>query len=152
LHVSELTVPAEESQLARVRDFVKEFADRGGVPRRTAKVFLLAADEACSNVVRHAYREKGGKMRITLSIARGWFEMAVADRGETFDWPREEALDLRDHVRKGKRGGLGLTIIRRLMDEVSYEANGDTNTLKLRKRIGSAARTAAGPTVQGVKR
>ena len=135
MSVSRLAVQADESQLATVRAFVKDLAAREALPSSIVRALLLATDEACSNVVRHAYDGDKGDIEICFEVEADCVEIKVTDRGKAFEWPYGSKLNLKERVRQRKKGGLGLAIIQRLMDEVEYVTDGQANTLRMRKHL-----------------
>lgn len=101
---------------------------------------LLAVQEALTNVLRHAYDlDDGIPIDVTMIGGREGFAVEIRDRGEPFD-PRplaverafEEALPLQE-------GGLGLSIVRLVMDEIDYEREGGCNVLRLTRHAACAA-------------
>ena len=69
--VRELTVAAEEGQLGRVRDFVVEICEDAGFSPREVSNTKLAVDEACTNIIKHAYETAGGDITVVAEIDAG---------------------------------------------------------------------------------
>jgi serine phosphatase RsbU (regulator of sigma subunit)/transposase len=96
----------------------------------------LAIDEACSNVVRHAYKGmEPGNIRVELVRRDGELEIFVQDKGKSFEWKKSKTPDLNRYVEIGKRGGLGIWFIRKLMDEADYKSSRQGNSLRLVKKV-----------------
>jgi serine phosphatase RsbU (regulator of sigma subunit)/anti-sigma regulatory factor (Ser/Thr protein kinase)/transposase len=131
-----LEVPGEERYLGQVRDFVDKVCTELNVAPKTTTSMKLAIDEACSNIVRHAYREKKGSIKVTIS-AQGANNITISltDVGESFDLNKVHVPDLRRYVATGRKGGLGLFLMNRLMDEVTYDVNPSGNVLTMRKNL-----------------
>ena len=66
--VRQLSVPAEEGQLSRVRDFVAEVCEEASFNPREISNTKLAVDEACTNIVKHAYSDKEGAIEIRATV------------------------------------------------------------------------------------
>jgi serine phosphatase RsbU (regulator of sigma subunit)/anti-sigma regulatory factor (Ser/Thr protein kinase) len=132
----ELTVPAEEGQLGRVRDFIVNVCEAAGFSTREVSNTKLAVDEACTNIIKHAYsgRRGGGDITVVAEIESGRIKIHLKDRGKHFDFSAVKDPDLDQYVETGKKGGLGVFLINRLMDGVEYRANPDGNELILTKR------------------
>ena len=132
----QLAVPGEERYLGQVRDFVDKVCAELNVTPKTTTSMKLAIDEACSNIVRHAYREKKGSIQVTIS-AQGANNISISltDQGESFDLNKVHVPDLRRYVATGRKGGLGLFLMNRLMDEVSYNVTASGNVLTMRKNL-----------------
>ncbi|MFQ5511019.1 MAG: SpoIIE family protein phosphatase [Candidatus Krumholzibacteriia bacterium] len=137
--VRELTVPADEGQLGRVRDFVSEVCGEAGFTVGEANNTKLAVDEACTNIIKHAYDDSSGRIRIRVNITPGRVDLSLLDQGKRFDFAGVEAPDLEHYVETGKKGGLGVFLINRLMDQVDYRTGVDSNELFLSKTSHGAA-------------
>lgn len=77
----QLSLSARPENVAVVRHVMGAFADALRLPSRTIENLRLAITEACTNVVRHAYDERGGRMEISVAPHRDRLEVAVADSG-----------------------------------------------------------------------
>ena len=136
--IQELTVPAEEGQLSRVRDFIVGVCESAGFTSRETNNTKLAIDEACTNIIKHAYAKKKGDIKILAEISSGRIEFRITDQGEHFDFAGIKDPDLDQYVESGRKGGLGVFLINRLMDAVEYRSVTDGNELILSKK-GRAA-------------
>ncbi|HXS09938.1 MAG TPA: anti-sigma factor antagonist [Candidatus Krumholzibacteria bacterium] len=132
----ELTVAAQEGQLGRVRDFIVNVCEEAGFSAREVSNTKLAVDEACTNIIKHAYsgRPGGGDITVVAEIESGRIKVHLKDRGKHFDFSSVKDPDLDQYVETGKKGGLGVFLINRLMDSVEYRANDGGNELILTKR------------------
>ena len=134
----ELSVPADEGQLSRVRDFVTEVCEEAGFTGRETNNTKLAVDEACTNIIKHAYETAVGDIEIRAEITSGNVDIHITDSGKRFDFASIQDPDLGQYVETGKKGGLGVFLINRLMDRVEYRAGEDGNELFLSKRSHGA--------------
>ncbi len=71
VQVRKLRVPAEEGQLSKVRDFIAECCDEAGFSTRETNNTKLAVDEACTNVIKHAYKDTVGDIEIQVTDQAG---------------------------------------------------------------------------------
>jgi anti-anti-sigma factor len=139
LKVRELTVAAEESQLGRVRDFIVAACDEAAFSERETSNTKLAVDEACTNIIKHAYVKTGhGDITVRVGISPGNLRITLQDKGEKFDYGSIQDPDLDEYVETGRKGGLGIYLINRLMDGVEYQSSDRGNELVLSKRSQSA--------------
>jgi anti-anti-sigma factor len=138
-----LEVPADENNLSEVRDFIADICERAGFSKSETNNTKLAVDEACTNIIKHAYRDKGGDVRIDVQAEPGKIEINIFDRGEPFEWSKVKEPDLDLYVEIGKKGGLGIYLMNRLMDTLSYSAAPGGNRLYMAK--SSTAATAPKP-------
>ena len=131
-----LRLYADLSQLRVIRDFVAEASRDLDVEEWIIPDVQLAVDEICSNVITHGYQGQGGKIEVTVEPIDGGVEVVVRDWGKAFDpetvaVPKVDApLELRS------LGGLGLFLVRQLMDDVRFEFDGERgNSVTMVKRI-----------------
>ena len=132
--VQRIEVPADDRRLSEVRDFVTRACEQRGFGGRALANIRLAVDEACTNVVKHAYADGSGTLRVQVAGRRGWLEIRVADQGKPFDG-RVEIPHLGQWIDTRRKGGFGVFLMHRLMDEVRYETTPAGNEWILRKRL-----------------
>jgi serine phosphatase RsbU (regulator of sigma subunit)/anti-sigma regulatory factor (Ser/Thr protein kinase)/transposase len=131
-----LEVPGEERYLLQVRDFVDKVCAELNVASTTTNSMKLAIDEASSNIIKHSYREQKGSIKITISASgSNRLTISLVDNGESFDLQKVRVPDLRRYVATGRKGGLGLFLMNRLMDDVSYNVTSSGNVLTMRKDL-----------------
>jgi serine/threonine-protein kinase RsbW len=125
--------------LDEIRDFVGDIARNGKFSDKDIYNIQLAADEAASNIIEHAYEGvSNGTLEISCGIKGNELTIILVDNGISFD-PSEVPLpNLKADLSERKIGGLGLFLMRKLMDEVHYDSDpkNNRNTLKLIKRRG----------------
>jgi serine/threonine-protein kinase RsbW len=133
-----LVVPGRFDRLTDIAAFVTQAARTCGLNDDEVFHVEMAVDEACSNIIEHAYVDCSGDIEIACRCpARGQFEVVLRDSGRPFDpegvpVPEVGAVTDLDHLNEG---GLGLYFMRKLMDEVRFEsAPGQGNTLIMLKR------------------
>lgn len=136
---SQLTVPGRYDQIRQICQFVVAGAKQAGLDDDAIFQVELACDEACTNVIEHAYGgENRGELDIVWSYDDRAFTITIYDQGKTFD-PQsvpQPNLPIVDDPTNLKVGGLGIYFMRKLMDEISYrfdESKG--NTLVMRKLL-----------------
>ena len=130
--------PAKYEYLDEIREFVAEVARQGGFVDREIFSIQLAADEAASNVIEHAYAGiANGEMECSCWVEGDLLVITLHDDGKPFDPARVKQPDLKADLSKRQIGGLGVYLIRQLMDEVRYETRpGAGNLLTMTKRRG----------------
>ena len=127
---------AKFEYLDEIREFVGEIARGGGFTDKDVYNIQLATDEAASNIIEHAYEKiSNGVLELSCGVRDDLITIILIDRGESFD-PSEIPLpDLKADLSERKIGGLGIFLMRKLMDEVSYEPKADkSNVLTMTKR------------------
>jgi len=121
--------------LPRLVRGVDELCARHQVPPAIASSLNLALEEAVSNVVHHGYDDAAPhQIDVRVSVVEGMIRAEVVDDGRPFD-PREATPpDLAAGIEERPIGGLGVWLIKRLMDEIEYQMVGGRNHLTLSKR------------------
>ncbi len=131
----QLKVPAHIDYLGELRDFVVRVGRKYGVSEKIINSFKLAIDEAGTNIIRHAYRDhdEPGFILLRVIVRKASITVSLIDQGKYFDPRTVGSPDLKRYVDIGKKGGLGIFIIRKLMDEIDYRRTEEGNELRLTK-------------------
>lgn len=132
-----LQVPSSTENLAMIRDFVSSIGEQAGMDPCEVGKLELAVDEGCANVIEHAYsRDRTEEVSIIATIDDDVLEILIVDTGRGFDPGSIEQVDLKELALAGRSGGLGMRLIKSLMDEVQYEMKpGHKNVLRMIKRL-----------------
>ncbi len=132
-----LIVPARFDQLDTLRRFAVQAAADAGLKEPALSAVEMAVDEACSNIVEHAYAGiRDGQIECTCGSTQDAFIVILRDRGRSFDILNVPPPDLTSDLEERHVGGLGIFLMRHLMDEVRYEHLGEAgNVLTLVKRL-----------------
>ena len=127
-----------------MRSFVSEAARRFGFAEGDVGQIELAVDEACTNIIKHAYKyNPDGIIEIRISSlnndsAPSKFVVEIFDSGISFDSSRYTAPDMKEYFKKLRHGGLGIVLMKKLMDEVDYgHLTENQNTIRLVKYLPS---------------
>ena len=128
-------VPSSTENLP-IREFVTSGAQAGLDAKDIAKL-ELAVDEACANVIEHAYGHDATKeVTVRAVVDDENLNIHVVDTGRGFDPATIPQPDLETLISNRKTGGLGLRVIKSLMDDVRYEIiPGSKNELHMTKRL-----------------
>lgn len=132
-----LQVPSSTENLALIREFVTTIGNQAGLSPEGVAQLELAVDEACANVMEHAYgRDMTKEVSLRATIDGDTLEIDVIDTGESFDPSSVPQLELDKLISNRKSGGLGMRLMKTLMDEVHYEMiPGKKNQLRMIKRL-----------------
>lgn len=126
-----------------MRNFVSDAARRFGFSESEVGKIELAIDEACTNIIKHAYKyNPDGIIEIRVSTqkenATPKFIVEIYDSGISFDSSKYTAPDMKEYFKKLRHGGLGILLMKKLMDEVEYGHMGDDhNSIRLVKYLPS---------------
>jgi serine/threonine-protein kinase RsbW len=132
----DLVLPSRLSELADLMDRVEAFFAAHGLPVAFAQTFSLAIDEIFTNIVEYAHEDAGPHpVAVSLIRAGDWIEAEVTDSGRAFDPLSAPVPDTVSGVEDRPIGGLGIFLVRKLMDKVEYNRADGRNHLRFGKRI-----------------
>ncbi len=132
-----LQVPCSTRNLAMIRDFVTRVSEQTGLDDKQRNGLELAVDEACANVIEHAYGHDVQKeVTVRATFDNDEVHIAVIDTSAGFDPTGIAPEDVDELIRQRRTGGLGMRLIRTLVDEVRYEIEpGKCNELHMIKKV-----------------
>lgn len=119
----EMSVTNDLACLSEVREAVSRGVRDGGFPGQYVNRLQIAVDEAVTNIIEHGYegQPRGkGTIWITIDVSKDRFRIEVADNGTSFDPNTLTDVDIATHVAQGNTGGLGVFLMRKIMDVVDY--------------------------------
>jgi serine/threonine-protein kinase RsbW len=131
-----ISFPANLGEVERLNRLVRQFGELHEIPGRTFYAVNLALDEIVTNIILHGYEpEQMEPISVRMEAADGELRSQVRDSGRAFN-PLDAPLpDLTGPLEKRTLGGLGIHLVRSLMDTVEYQREGAKNVLTIRKRI-----------------
>jgi serine/threonine-protein kinase RsbW len=131
---SELCMAGTLAELPRIVEFVEDACEQTAIDPAKRFDLQLAVEEACTNVIEHAYSGKGGELTVCFEVCGPDVQITVTDRGQPFS-PAEVALpDLSIPLEERPVGGLGIFLMQQLMDDVEFDFSGEGNRLRMVKR------------------
>jgi len=130
-------VPCSKSKLGEIREFLQRVLNENSIPEVTVNSLILAVDEVCANLIIHSHNcnpdeqlelkvRFDGKSEITFDII---------DHGDGFNISEYEEPLISDIVKQKRKGGIGLMLVRRIMDEIELIQGNKKNVYRLHKRI-----------------
>jgi serine/threonine-protein kinase RsbW len=130
-----LTFPGRFDSLAAIGEFIASAAKAAGLDARAVYEVQMAVDEACSNIIEHAYGGEGrGPIECSYLIDDDGLTVILRDHGHSFDPTQTSKPVLDCDLEDRKEGGLGLYFMRQMMDQVRFEFTPDSgNVLTLVK-------------------
>ncbi len=134
-----LTVKSKTENLADIREFISSSANEFGFSKEAIENIILAVDEACTNIIKHAYKSfPDGEIKIKLKYSNRKLTIEILDFGASFDPERVPEPDLQKYYNQHRVGGLGMYLMRTLMDDVKYiSVPGKYNQVLLSKNLNS---------------
>jgi serine/threonine-protein kinase RsbW len=138
-----LEFSSHPGNLALMRNFVRHFLDNMPISERDRTLMVLGVDEACTNIIRHAYELRDDKLiALSLEIRDDCVRMRLRDYGMQPPVAALHRRRRRDEVIRP--GGLGLMMIRNAFDQVDYILRRRGTELVLTKKIVSADKETRG--------
>ena len=131
-----LTLPNDLRQIPQLEGFLEEIFGSVNVTPEISSGVNLALEEAVSNVMKYGYAPGSeGFVDIEALVRRGSLEFIVTDTGIPFDPTAAEMPDINLGVEERPIGGLGIYLVRTMMDKVSYRREDGRNILTMTKKI-----------------
>ena len=132
----ELTIKNQEQELARVSEFMESVCEELELDMRQSMKLQLVIEEMMANVIFYAYPE-GTSADITLTAESDGKELTfvLSDTGKPFDPTAKEDADTEINPMDREQGGMGILIVKNIMNEVSYQRLGEENRLTMKKTL-----------------
>ncbi len=132
-----LQVPSSTENLAMIREIVSNIGTQAGLESADIAKLELAVDEACANVIEHAYGHDATKeVVIRATFDDETLRIEVEDTGRGFDPGAIKPEEVEKLIHERKTGGLGMRLMKTLMDEIHYDIEpGQKNKLRMVKRL-----------------
>ncbi len=131
-----LLIHNDIQQIPQLADFVETIAAEKHIDHSLTLSLNLALEEAVTNVIMYAYPEgTDGLVDIEAIIREHSLSFVISDSGQPFDPTAQPDADVSQSIENRQVGGLGIYLVRSIMDNVSYERNGGKNILSMTKNI-----------------
>jgi serine/threonine-protein kinase RsbW len=135
-----LVVKSKTENLSKIRTFIQGIASTVGFTNESIDNMILAVDEACTNIIKHAYKSyPDGEIIIKVKYESKKLIITIIDYGKTFMPELVPEPDIQEYYRQHKVGGLGMYLMKTLMDDVKYTSvPGKYNQVLLSKYLTSS--------------
>jgi anti-sigma regulatory factor (Ser/Thr protein kinase) len=130
----EIVLANQIAEVGRLAGILDQFAADHAVPSEMAYCVSLSLDEIVSNVIRHGYDRNAHQIIVRLALDDHAMTVQVEDEGAPFDPLAEPPPDFDRSIEERGVGGLGIHIVRHMMDGFEYHRDGNRNVLTLTKR------------------
>jgi serine/threonine-protein kinase RsbW len=131
-----LSIPSQTERLNDVREFVSGLARTHGFGDDDINKITIAVDEACTNIIKHGYNySPDNKIDVEINRTGNDFEIIISDKGKQFDPNAIQTPDMKDYFQHYRRGGLGVYLMKRIMDKVEFDLHSDKNVLRMIKTL-----------------
>ena len=130
-----LILKNQVEELNKLPEFVDTVCEEAGIDMVLIASLNLALEEAATNVVLYAYGKNEGEVDIEAVYTEKYLKFILTDTGVAFDPTQKEEVDTTLSVEERQIGGLGIHLVRQIMDSVNYERINGKNVLTLIKRL-----------------
>ncbi|HRP01829.1 MAG TPA: ATP-binding protein [Candidatus Kapabacteria bacterium] len=134
-----ICIACKTEELSIIRDFVQFWAASYGFSQLDTNKITIAVDEVCSNLIKYGYKDIEGKeICIKIEFIHKDFIINITDDAIPFDLTEKPAINMDEYFEKFKKGGLGIHIVKSVMDEIKYypsNSKDKKNTLRLTKQL-----------------
>lgn len=137
--MKELTVDATVDNITSVTDFVNEQLEAFGCPLKAKIQIGIAIDELFGNIAHYAYKPDVGPVTVRVEVKENHLAVIITfiDNGVQYDPLSAQEPDTTLPAEERSVGGLGIYIVKKSMDEITYEYKDGQNILKIKKNIQS---------------
>ncbi|QNF33897.1 ATP-binding protein [Adhaeribacter swui] len=128
-----IRISCDLTNLAEVRDFVREFLKPYALTESEVNLIVLAVDELSANLIIHANQKDNSKyVKLTTSKKKDSFIFELSDQGAFFDGNKLGDPDIDEIIRRRGKGGIGLAMVKRIVDKLEYTTKGNgTNVCRI---------------------
>ncbi len=132
-----ITVPASLDQLDTVQEFISERLEQYACPMKAMMAIEIAVEEIFVNIANYAYRPEVGEATVCCEVNEDPMEVTIQflDHGKPFNPLEKEDADISQDALLEREGGLGILMVKKSMDSVSYSYENGKNILTILKKM-----------------
>lgn len=131
-----IQVSCSKKNLKTIRDFVTQYLSQYELSEIVLNQIVLAVDEISANLIIHANQENADKfMELAIERKNGQLLFEISDNGVSFQRSNYKEPDIEEYIRIGKKGGVGIAIVNRIMDKVEFTTQNGRNVCRLYKTV-----------------
>jgi serine/threonine-protein kinase RsbW len=134
---SSISVPCERRNLQQIRKFIIDVLNKQHLPEIEVHSMVLAVDEVCANLMIHSKKnEDNHSIEVDIIInGKERIVFEIIDKGHGFDLRKYPEPDLREIIKQKRKGGVGLMLVKRIMDEIDFIEKKDYHIVRLIKNL-----------------
>jgi len=135
--IHSIRISCLKNNLCRVRKFVEDALKQHAISPIDINRMVLAVDELCANLIIHSHN-CNPKEDIEVSVSRkdNQFVFEIKDESApSFDLLSYKEPDMKEIIADKRAGGIGLILVKKIMDEIQYERSGSSNICRVSKRL-----------------
>ena len=135
--VYKFKVPCSKSKLVEIREFLQQVLSENAIPEVTVNALVLAVDEVCANLIIHSHNcnpDENIELKVKLD-GKTDITFDIIDHGVGFNISDYEEPLISDIIKQKRKGGIGLMLVKRIMDEIEFIKGEKKNVYRLHKKI-----------------
>ena len=135
--VYKFKVPCSKSRLGDIREVLQRVLSENAIPEITVNTLILAVDEVCANLIIHSHNcNPDEHIELNVKVTdNNEIIFDIIDRGDGFNIGEYQEPSISDIVKSKRKGGIGLMLVRRIMDEIELIQGKKKNVYRLHKKI-----------------
>ncbi|MCC5945911.1 MAG: ATP-binding protein [Bernardetiaceae bacterium] len=132
-----IQIPCLKNNLKKVRDFVESFLKDHNVSAMDIQLMVLAVDELCANVIIHSHNcNPRDHIEVSVTNKDNNFVFEIRDSHDApFNYEDYKAPEMQEVIKERRGSGMGLILVRNIVDEIQYERDGTNNICRVSKRF-----------------
>lgn len=115
-----LHIYPEDNYFKKISEVIRSISERNGLSGDVTDIIELSVIEACDNAIQHGSQE-GKPVGIDILVDETGFHATVTNTGKEFEFEKKDTFDVNQDFLSYRNGGLGIPLIKKLMDDVVYE-------------------------------
>jgi len=124
------------NEIEALTSLLIDFGTKNNIPEKIINTFNIAFDELISNTIFYGFDKlQNGIVQIEMTLTNNLLVACIIDNGNAFDPFNAPEPDLESDAETKKIGGLGIHIVKNMMDEMTYEFKNNENRVTLKKKI-----------------
>ncbi len=132
-------VPCTKEKLKDIRHFISDVLSKHGIPEVQISTLVLAVDEVCANLIIHGHDcNPNDSIEISIAVKDDVIVFDIIDEGDVFDIEKYQEPSLGEIIKKKRKGGIGLILVRKIMDKIEVIPKDDCNICRLTKNYKSS--------------
>ncbi len=136
--LSQIRLPAKRENLDKFSEYVLQCAEKQGIDQKRLMQINLSLEEVLVNICDYSYRDNEGDIEVICGLDNdNRFVIEITDYGIPFDIHSFDEPDLNADISERKVGGLGIYLVKKMMDDMQYRFEDNKNILKLIVYINS---------------
>uniref|UniRef100_UPI004048EA15 ATP-binding protein n=1 Tax=Roseivirga sp. TaxID=1964215 RepID=UPI004048EA15 len=129
-------IPYSKNKLRLMRKFVTDVLHEHHVSDIETNMMVLAVDEVCANIIIHGQPSNlEDNVKITINVDQDRVCFEIVDQGAAFDILKYSEPIIGDLIKLKQKGGVGIMLVKKIMDEIEFQSGPKQNILRLCKNV-----------------